>query len=130
MIIFFVRKLHTNQYFYQGNHKCLKRAFHSTTKNINDCPYEKDYLVCNLPNKSKLHIVQLHVAQKYMDVAYEISIEESFGLPCDEFKFCTNLQWVSSPKNANKRNPFFGIIVNQNWEIFFYMVHPFTFIVS
>ena len=27
----------------------------------NDCPYEKDYLVCNLPNKSKLHIIQLHV---------------------------------------------------------------------
>ena len=27
----------------------------------NDCPYEKDYLVCNLPNKSKLHIVQVHV---------------------------------------------------------------------
>ena len=25
--------------------------FHSTTKNINDCLYEKDYLVCNLPNK-------------------------------------------------------------------------------
>ena len=22
--------------------------------------YEKDYLVCNLPDKSKLHIVQLH----------------------------------------------------------------------
>ena len=43
--------------------------FHSTTKNINDCLYEKDYLVCNLPNKSKLHIVQLHVIQKYMDIA-------------------------------------------------------------
>ena len=42
--------------------------FHSTTKNINDCLYEKDYLVCNLPNKSKLHIVQLHVVQKYMDI--------------------------------------------------------------
>ena len=25
--------------------------------------------MCNLPNKSKLHIVQLHVVQKYMDVA-------------------------------------------------------------
>ena len=38
--------------------------FYSTTKNINDCLYEKDYLVCNLPNKSKLHVVQ-----KYMDIA-------------------------------------------------------------
>ena len=28
-----------------------------------------NYLVRNLPNKSKLHIVQLHVVQKYMDVA-------------------------------------------------------------
>ena len=35
----------------------------------NDCPYEKDYLVCNLPNKSELHTVQLHVVQQYMDVA-------------------------------------------------------------
>ena len=25
---------------------------------------------CNLTNKSKLHIVQLHVVQKYMDIAY------------------------------------------------------------
>ena len=25
--------------------------------------------MCNLPNKSKLHIVQLHVVQKYMDIA-------------------------------------------------------------
>ena len=24
----------------------------------------------NLPNKSKLHILQLHVVQKYMDIAY------------------------------------------------------------
>ena len=31
--------------------------------------YEKDYLVCNLPKKSKLHIIQLHGVQKYMDVA-------------------------------------------------------------
>ena len=30
----------------------------------NDCPYEKDYLVCNLPKRSKLHDVQ-----KYMDIA-------------------------------------------------------------
>ena len=28
-----------------------------------------DNLVFNLPNKSKLHIVQLHVVQKYMDIA-------------------------------------------------------------
>ena len=34
-----------------------------------DWSYEKDYLVWNLPNKSKLHIVQLHFVQKYMDVA-------------------------------------------------------------
>ena len=40
--------------------------FLSTTKNVNDSLYEKDYLVCN---KSKLHIVQLHVVQKYMDIA-------------------------------------------------------------
>ena len=25
--------------------------------------------MCNLPNKSKLHIIQLHVVQNYMDVA-------------------------------------------------------------
>ena len=37
--------------------------------NMNDCLYEKDYLVCNLPNKSKLHIVQLHVVQKCIDIA-------------------------------------------------------------
>ena len=30
--------------------------------------YEKDYLVCNLPNKSKLHFVQFHVVQKFMDI--------------------------------------------------------------
>ena len=36
---------------------------HSTTKNINDYLYEKDYLVCNLPNNIKLHIVQIHVVQ-------------------------------------------------------------------
>ena len=28
------------------------------------------YLVCNLPNKSKLHIVQLHIVQKYLDIAF------------------------------------------------------------
>ena len=28
-------------------------------------------MVCNLPNKCKLHIVQLHVVvQKYMDIAF------------------------------------------------------------
>ena len=31
--------------------------------------HEKDYMVCNLPNKSELHIVQLQVVQKYMDIA-------------------------------------------------------------
>ena len=30
----------------------------------------KNITWCNLPNKSKLHIVQLHVVQKYMDGAY------------------------------------------------------------
>ena len=41
--------------------------FLSTTKNVNDSLYEKDYLVCNLPsNKNKLHIVQLHIVQKYI----------------------------------------------------------------
>ena len=29
----------------------------------------KNITWCNLPNKSKLHIVQLHVVQKYMDIA-------------------------------------------------------------
>ena len=44
--------------------------FLSTTKNVKDCLYEKDYLVCNLPSKkNKLNIVQLHVVQKYMDIA-------------------------------------------------------------
>ena len=28
-----------------------------------------EHLVCNLPNKSKLYIVQLKVVQKYMDIA-------------------------------------------------------------
>ena len=37
---------------------------------MNDCHYEKDYLVYTLPNISKLHIVQLHVVQKYMEVAF------------------------------------------------------------
>ena len=32
-----------------------------------NCLYEKGYLVCNLPKKSKLHIVKLHVVQKYME---------------------------------------------------------------
>ena len=31
---------------------------------------KKINLVCNLPNKSKLHIVQLQVVQKYMDIAF------------------------------------------------------------
>ena len=31
-------------------------------------PMKKDYLLCNSPTKIKLHIVQLHVIQKYMDV--------------------------------------------------------------
>ena len=37
---------------------------------MNDCHYEKDYLVYTLPDVSKLHIVQLHVVQKYMEVAF------------------------------------------------------------
>ena len=37
---------------------------------MNDCHYEKDYLVYTLPNISKLHIVQLHVVQKYLDIAF------------------------------------------------------------
>ena len=35
---------------------------------------KKDYLLCNSPTKSKLHIVQLHVVQKYMDVAILLSL--------------------------------------------------------
>ena len=48
-------------------------------------PYEKDYLVCNLPNKSKLHIVQLHVVQKYMDVAY---------VPFQVCRVFTTFSWI------------------------------------
>ena len=33
-------------------------------KKLKEMPYEKDYLVCNLPNNSKLYIVELHVVQK------------------------------------------------------------------
>ena len=39
-----------------------------------NCPYEKDYLVCDLPNKSELYTVQLHVVKKYMDVAFMIML--------------------------------------------------------
>jgi hypothetical protein len=49
-----------------------KIVFKLKSWKINDrnyCPYEKDYLVCNLPNKSKLHFVQLHVIQTYMNIA-------------------------------------------------------------
>ena len=38
-----------------------------------DCSYEKKYLVCNLPKKSRLHFVQLHVIQKYIEVAIKFS---------------------------------------------------------
>ena len=66
-------------------------------KGINWLIYEKDYLVCHLPNKSKLHIVQLHVVEKYMDIAY--------------------INWIFDAENYSRVENIWGNTVTNSWKI-------------